>query len=145
MDLQLAGAVAVVTGASRGIGLGIARTLAAEGCRLVLVARGEEGLRRAGEELTAQGAEVATVACDLTLPQAASSVVESTLKRFGQVDVLVNNAGGNRRKVFVDTSDEDWEWLLNLNLLAHVRLTRQVLPVMRRQRRGVVIFISSIF
>lgn len=145
MDLKLAGSVAVVTGGSRGIGLGIARALAAEGCPLVLAARGEDGLQQAREELGTYGVEVLTVACDLTTPQAPQTLAEAALSRFGRVDILVNNVGGNRRKSFVATTDEDWDFLLNLNLLAHVRLTRALLPSMRQQKKGVVIFISSIF
>ncbi|MEW5877546.1 MAG: SDR family oxidoreductase [Acidobacteriota bacterium] len=145
MDLKLAGSVALVTGGSRGIGLGIARALAAEGCRVVLAARGQEALQKAREELAAFGVEVLTVACDLTAQQAPQVLAEAALSRFGRVDILVNNVGGNRRKSFIETTDEDWDFLLNLNLLAHVRLTRALLPTMRQQKRGVVIFVSSIF
>ncbi|MGC8917434.1 MAG: SDR family NAD(P)-dependent oxidoreductase [Thermoanaerobaculum sp.] len=145
MDLQLSGSVALVTGGSRGIGLGIARALAAEGCHLVLAARGEEGLARARSEVEALGVEVFPVACDLTLPGAAQELAQKALSHFGRVDILVNNVGGNRRKSFVETTDEDWDFVLNLNLLAHVRLTRALLPTMRANRRGVVIFVSSIF
>lgn len=145
MDLKLAGHVAVVTGGSRGIGLGVARALAAEGCHLVLAARGEAGLQQAQEVLAPYGVEVLAVPCDLTVPQAAQRLAETALSRFGRVDILINNVGGNRRKRFVETSDEDWDFLLNLNLLAHVRLTRALLPSMRQQKKGVVIFVSSIF
>lgn len=145
MDLELAGSVALITGGSRGIGLGIARALAAEGCHLVLAARGEEALEQARQELRERGVEVLTVACDLTAREGPQKLAEAALARFGRVDVLVNNVGGNRRKSFVDTTDEDWDVLLNLNLLSHVRLTRALLPSMRQQRKGVVIFVSSIF
>lgn len=145
MDLKLAGSVALVTGGSRGIGLGIARALASEGCYMVLAARGQEALQKAREELAAFGVGVLTVACDLTTQQAPQELAEAALSRFGRVDILVNNVGGNRRKSFIETTDEDWDFLLNLNLLAHVRLTRALLPAMRQQKRGVVIFVSSIF
>lgn len=145
MDLKLAGAVALVTGGSRGIGLGIARALAAEGCHLVLAARGEDALRQAQEGLAPYGVEVLTVACDLTTPHAPQQLAEAALSRFARVDILINNVGGNRRKSFVETSDEDWDFLLNLNLLVHVRLTRALLPSMRQRKNGVVIFVSSIF
>lgn len=145
MDLQLSGSVAVVTGASRGIGRGIAKALATEGCHLVLAARGEQGLQQAREDLGRFGVEVLAVPCDLTSSEAALKLAEAALARFGRVDVLINNVGGNRRKSFVDTTDEDWEFLLNLNLLAHVRLTRALLPAMRARKKGVVIFVSSIF
>jgi len=145
MDLELRGSVALVTGASRGIGLGIAKALAAEGCQLVLAARGEEGLAAAHQELAKSGVEVLTHACDLTAPESPQALAKAALARFGRVDILVNNVGGNRRKPFVETTEEDWAELLNLNLLAHVRLTRALLPAMRAAGKGVVIFIASIF
>lgn len=145
MDLELRGSVAVVTGASRGIGLGIARALAAEGCHLVLVARGQEGLEKAQEEIQGFGGDVLLLACDLTRPRAAQDIAEATLARFSRVDILINNVGGNRRKVFLETTDGDWDELLKWNLLGHVRLTRALLPAMRCQGSGVVVFVSSIF
>jgi len=145
MDLELRGSVALVTGGSRGIGLGIAQALAAEGCQLVLAARGEEGLRAAQEQLSRFGGEVMTHACDLTVPDAPQALAQAALARFGRVDILVNNVGGNRRKPFLETTEEDWALLLNWNLLAHVRLTRALLPAMRQAGKGVVIFIASIF
>jgi 3-oxoacyl-[acyl-carrier protein] reductase len=145
MDLGLAGSVAVVTGGSRGLGLGIARSLAAEGCHLVLAARDSQALAAVQEELQALRVQVVTMACDLTTPQAPGALAQAALQHFGRVDILVNNVGGNRRKEFVATTEEDWELLLNWNLLSHVRLTRALLPSMRARRQGVVIFISSIF
>jgi 3-oxoacyl-[acyl-carrier protein] reductase len=145
MDLGLAGSVAVVTGGSRGLGLGIARSLAAEGCHLVLAARDSQALAAVQEELQALRVQVVTMACDLTTPQAPAALAQAALQHFGRVDILVNNVGGNRRKEFVATTEEDWELLLNWNLLSHVRLTRALLPSMRARRQGVVIFISSIF
>ncbi len=145
MDLQLSGSVALVTGGSRGIGLGIARALAAEGCHLVIAARGEASLAAAKEQLAVYRVPVETVACDLTQPQAASYLAERALTRFGRVDVLINNVGGNRRKEFIATTEDDWLELLNWNLLAHVRLTRTLLPAMRARRQGVIIFVSSVF
>lgn len=145
MDLGLAGSVAVVTGGSRGLGLGIARSLAAEGCHLVLAARDSQALAAVQEELQALRVQVVTMACDLTTPQAPAALAQVALQHFGRVDILVNNVGGNRRKEFVATTEEDWELLLNWNLLSHVRLTRALLPSMRARRQGVVIFISSIF
>ncbi|MGQ9494950.1 MAG: SDR family NAD(P)-dependent oxidoreductase [Thermoanaerobaculaceae bacterium] len=145
MDLELRGSVAVVTGASRGIGLGIARALAAEGCHLVLVARGQEGLEKAREEIRGFGGDVLLLACDLTRPQAAEDIAEAIRARFSRLDILINNVGGNRRKAFLETTDGDWDELLNWNLLGHVRLTRVLLPIMRGQGSGVVVFVSSIF
>lgn len=145
MDLKLDGKVALVTGASRGIGRGIAGSLAREGCRVALVARTREDVEAAAAELEADGAEALALAVDVTAPQAAAELVQATLDRFGGLDVLVNNVGGNRRKPFVETTDEDWQAILELNLSCHIRITRQAVPAMVEQGSGVVLFVSSVF
>ncbi len=91
MDLGLKDKVAIVTGASRGLGKGIALGLAAEGCRIATCARGAEALQAAANEFAAQGAEVLALPLDLTEKNAAKKLVEATVARFGRVDILVNN------------------------------------------------------
>ena len=145
MDLGLHGKVAIVTGASRGIGQGIARSLAAEGCRLVICARGAEALEATAEMLRAQGAEVVALTLDVTQPEAGTRLVQTALERFGRVDILVGNAGGNRRGHFEETSEDDWSALIELNLRAHLRCARAVIPVMKQQGGGAIVFIASIF
>ena len=105
MDLGLSGKVAIVTGASRGIGRAIAQVLSAEGMRLVLAARSPEGLAATGAVLAG---EFLSVVADLREPAAADAVVAAALARFGQLDALVNNAGATRRGDFIALSDEDW-------------------------------------
>jgi 3-oxoacyl-[acyl-carrier protein] reductase len=145
MDLGLDGKTAIVTGSSRGIGSYIARALAAEGCRLAICARGEEALRRTAGELEAAGAEVLTLALDLTAPDAARRLVAVTEERFGAVDILINNVGGNKRGPFAELSDEDWESILDLNFKTHQRCSREAVPAMRRAGGGVIVFVASIF
>jgi 3-oxoacyl-[acyl-carrier protein] reductase len=145
MDLQLAGKVALVTGASRGIGRGIAGALAAEGCRVALVARTESDLTAAAEELAAAGAETLPLLEDVTAPAAAGRLVAATVERFGALDILINNVGGNRRGPFLETTEEGWQAIVEVNLLCHVRLTREAAPVMSRQGSGVILFVSSVF
>jgi len=145
MDLRLTGKVAIVTGASRGIGKAIAHGLAAEGCRVAIAARTEETLQRAAEELRAHGTEVMAVPMDLTVPEAPARLIDTVVSQFGQLDVLVNNVGGNRRKPFSETTDDDWEAILDLNFRSHVRCTRTAIPHLREAEDGSVIFISSIF
>jgi len=101
MDLGLTGKVAIVTGASRGVGRAIARALAAEGCRLSIVARGHKALEETAAELWNSGVEVLPVVADLTVADDIVSVVEATMAQFGRIDILVHNAGGakGRRKV----------------------------------------------
>jgi NAD(P)-dependent dehydrogenase (short-subunit alcohol dehydrogenase family) len=105
MDLQLAGKVGIVTGASRGIGRAIAQTLSDEGMRLTLVARSRDQL----EELSgALATESLVQAADLRAPEAPAIVVAATLERFGRLDLLVNNAGATKRGDFFSLSDDDW-------------------------------------
>ena len=143
MDLGLKDKVAIVAGGSRGIGKAIATSLAEEGCRLVLCARGEEALKQVASELEATGASVKPVALDITQPDAGDLLVEAAMDTFGRVDVLIGNAGGNRRKELVDTTDEDWNDILQLNLMSHIRCSRAAVPVM--EEGSALVFISSIF
>lgn len=146
MDLGLKGKVAIVAGASRGLGEGIARALAGEGCRLVVCARGAEALARVARDIAAaSGVEVADLALDVTAPDAGERAVAAARERFGRLDVVVANAGGNRRKSFADVTDEDWSALLEWNLLAHARLARAAIPELRKQPGANVLFVASIF
>jgi 3-oxoacyl-[acyl-carrier protein] reductase len=145
MDLGLAGRVAVVTGGSRGIGRATALALAAEGCDVALCARGEVELEEAAAEVRARGVRALAVPLDVTAPGAAQRLIDEAARELGRLDVLVNNVGGNRRKPFAETTDADWEELLELNLLAHVRASRAAIPHLRRRREGVILFVASIF
>ncbi|MBI4539760.1 MAG: glucose 1-dehydrogenase [Gemmatimonadetes bacterium] len=146
MDLKLSDRVALVSGGSRGIGKGIARALAGEGCRVAICARTKADLDAAAREIgDATGAQVLAVPVDLTDRSAAQRLVDRALEVFGGVDILVNSVGGNRRKPFEQTTDEDWDELLQLNLLASLRLTRCVIPAMKERGGGSVIFIASIW
>src|SRR3990170_3158822 len=133
MDLGLKGKVVLVTGASRGIGRAIALAFAGEGCRLGLASRISDALAAVGKEVEALGAEAHTWSTDVTEPSQAEALVESVRRKWGRVDVLVNNAGGGLSKAFEAVSDEEWDWIVNLNLLSAVRLTRAVLPAMKEQ------------
>jgi len=145
MDLALAGHVALVTGASRGIGKGIAAALAREGCRLVICARNEAALDEAAASLRANGAEVRTVVGDVTEPAAASHIVDAAVAAYGQLNILVNNVGGNNRTPFPEQSDQEWEEVIAANLLSGVRMTRAAVPHLAAASGGSVVFISSIW
>jgi 3-oxoacyl-[acyl-carrier protein] reductase len=146
MDLELKGKVAVVTGASRGIGLGVARALAREGCDLAICARGEDDLRQAAAELEGEhGARVVALPLDITDPEAASRLVGEAASRLGGVDVLVNNAGTGFRKPFADATEADWTEMLDLNFRSAVRMSRAAIPRMRERGGGAILFIASIW
>ena len=146
MDLGLQGKVAAVTGASRGIGLGIARALAREGCDLALCARGERDLRAVAAEIEAEhGRRVLALPFDLTDPEAAGRLTAAAAERLGGLDVLVNNAGAGFRKRFAETTEADWDEALEINFRAHVRTSRAAIPHLRRRGGGAILFIASIW
>jgi len=145
MDLQLEGKAAVITGASRGLGLAIARSLAGEGCNLVVCARGADALSEAADGLREEGVRVVDLELDITDPGAGETLVEAASDAFGRLDIFVGNAGGNRRGSFTETSDEDWEAILDLNLKAHIRTSRAAVPLLKKSDNGSITFISSIF
>jgi 3-oxoacyl-[acyl-carrier protein] reductase len=140
---DLAGRVAVVTGASKGIGLAIARGLAAEGADLVVCARGAERLGEAAAELRGAGRQVEAVAADVATVAGAADVIRGAQARFGRIDVLVNNAGRGTPKKMLDLTEEDWRASFELNFMSAVRLSLGCVPVMRAQGGGRIINIAS--
>lgn len=145
MDLGLGDKVAVVSGASRGIGRSIALALAVEGARLCICARNEEGLNRAAEEMRAAGAEVEALALDVTTAEGADALIAGAVARFGGVDILVNNVGGSVWTPFAQISDDEWTHVLNLSFMSAVRVSRAAFPVMEERGGGSIVNISSIF
>jgi NAD(P)-dependent dehydrogenase (short-subunit alcohol dehydrogenase family) len=138
MDLELDGKVAVVTGASKGIGLAVARELAAEGARVVAGARTVDPL---------QGLDgVVAVEVDLAQPDGPGRLVAEAVERHGRVDVLVNNVGAVRIRVdgFLGTSDDEFEWALRLNFFTALRATRAVIPPMLEQGGGAIVNVASV-
>jgi NAD(P)-dependent dehydrogenase (short-subunit alcohol dehydrogenase family) len=138
MDLELDGKVAVVTDASKGIGLAVARELAAEGARVVAGARTVDPL---------QGLDgVAAVEVDLAQPDGPGRLVAEAVERHGRVDVLVNNVGAVRIRVdgFLGTSDDEFEWALQLNFFTALRATRAVIPPMLEQGGGAIVNVASV-
>lgn len=145
MELGLKGKVAIVTGASRGIGRSIALGLAAEGCRLAICARGAEKLDETAGEIRVAGAEVLAQPVDATDAAALEQFVAATGERFGRIDVLVNNVGGGGKDLFAETTDEDWAGAFDLTLWPAIRASRLVVPWMERQGGGAIVMISSIY
>jgi 3-oxoacyl-[acyl-carrier protein] reductase len=140
---SLTGRVAIVTGASRGIGRAIAVTLARQGASVVAVARGDHAAAVAEEIVTAGGQAIA-LAVDVTDASAVAGMVSQTLERFGKVDVLVNNAGIARDQLVLRMKPEDWQAVLATNLTAAFTCAQAVLRPLIRQRAGRIIAISSV-
>jgi 3-oxoacyl-[acyl-carrier protein] reductase len=145
MDLGLRGKAAVVTGASRGLGRAIAIELGREGCRIGLCARGKEALESAAAEVRALGVEAVAVGADVTTEPGVRDVIDTTLAAFGRIDVLVNNVGGSTGTSFQETSVEDWQRAVDLNLIPAVRASRLVVPHMRARGNGAIVNIVSIY
>ena len=145
MDLGLKDKVAIISGASRGIGRSIALTLAAEGAKLCICARTEEGLKKAAAEMEAVGAEVEAVAVDVTTTEGAEALVAAARERFGGVDILINNVGGSVWTPFAEISDDEWNHVINLSFLSAVRVSRAAFPLMEQRGGGSIINIASIF
>jgi 3-oxoacyl-[acyl-carrier protein] reductase len=145
MQLELKEKVVLVTGASRGIGRAIAHGFAREQARLVVCARGAAELGPLAASLEAAGAAaVRALALDVTERGTAAALMEAA-EELGGLDVVVNNVGGNRRKRFEQTTDEDWSDLLELNLLSGLRIARAGIPLLRRRGGGCILFIASIW
>lgn len=139
MDLGLRGKSAIVTGASKGIGRAIALGLAREGVNVAICARGEAALRATERELSDLGVKVLALTCDIGDPAALDSFLESAHERFGQIDILVNNASA---LAFGD-DEEGWQASLNIDVLAAVRACRRVVPWMAEAGGGAIIHIAS--
>jgi len=145
MDLGIKGKIALVAAASKGLGRAVAEELAAEGAALVLCARGDEELQKTCAAIAAaSGVPVLGVAADLATPAGVARVTEAALARFGQVDILVTNAGGPPAGTFEQHSAEAWEQASRLLLTSVVELTRAVLPGMKERGWGRILNITSI-
>ncbi len=140
VDLGIAGKVALVTGGTRGIGLGISQALAAEGCRVSVVARGEADVERTARSLKGFG-----VAADLLTDQGCRSAVEATEKALGPVDILVNNVGARAGSTWADTGSSEFEAAFDGNVGVSVRMTQLVLKGMLDRGWGRIVVISSVW
>lgn len=143
MDLGIKGKTALVTGASTGIGRGIALALAAEGVKLAIVARRRNLLEEAAQEIVAQGGtQPVVIECDFMREDAPAAIASAALDGLGNVDILVNNAGGSR-KFSLDTNDEQWNEALTLNFTRQRQLTHKVLDQMMSRKWGRIVNITG--
>ena len=142
---DLSGRVALVTGGSKGIGRAIAGGFAQAGADLFLCSRNEEPLKAAADEIRSEASvRVEHLAADMALREDVDRVAQTALERFGKVDVLVNNAGWNVPQAIDEIRDEDWNYVVTLNLNHVMALTRALAPQMKERRWGRVIHISSV-
>ena len=143
MELGLRNKVALVTGASRGIGQGIAMSLAGEGCDLMLTGRDEAALKGVAADVVKKGRKAAYSVLDLRQEGSEKPLVEAVRATFGRLDILVNNAGATKRGDFFTLTNADWADGFALKFFAHVRLTREAWPMLKAQK-GSLITIAGI-
>jgi 3-oxoacyl-[acyl-carrier protein] reductase len=148
MDLGLTDKVAVITGASRGLGLASARTLVSEGCRVCICARGPEQLAAAAVEVEASARRpnmVLAVQADVSTPDGVQLVIERAVERFGGLDILVNNVGRAAGTDILATSDAEWQEAFDQTLFPAVRASRHAVPHMKARAGGSIVMIASIW
>jgi 3-oxoacyl-[acyl-carrier protein] reductase len=142
MDLNLSGKVGFVTGASKGIGREVARTLASEGCDVVITARGQEELEKTAAELSAEtGRTVVAQAGDMSDSADVERCVQAAVDRFGGIDILVTCAGSSPGGLLEELTDEQWHQSLNLKFMGYVRTVRAVVPHMVAKGKGSIVLV----
>ena len=142
MDLGLEGAIAFVTGASKGIGKATARLLAQEGCQVAITARGDELLQRTAAELASEtGGEVIPLQGDMSVVEDVERTVAETIGRFGRIDILVTCAGSSPGGLLENLTEDDWFGSLNLKFMGYVRTCRAVVPHMREVGSGSIVLV----
>lgn len=142
---DLTGKVAIVTGASRGIGQSIAEYLSAAGAKLVISSRKQDGLDPVVESLKAKGGEALAVAAHNGQKDALQALVKSTIDAYGRVDILVNNAATNPHfGTLLDAEDSMWQKTIEVNIMGNMWLTQAVVPYMKQQGGGKIINVASI-
>jgi len=142
MDLQLSGKVALVTGASKGIGRAVAEQLAAEGADVVITARTEQPLEDTAREISAMTQrEVIGMAGDMSKTDDVERCVNATLKKFGRIDILVTCAGSSPGGLLEELTEDQWMSSLNLKFMGYVRSVRAVIPHMRERGEGAIVLV----
>ena len=145
MDLGLKGRVAMIAASSKGLGRAVALELAKEGARIAMCSRNRDQVRLAAESTqTETGSEVYYERCDVTRPDEVRSFVRNTIDRFGNIHILVTNAGGPPSGLFAGLRPEDWSAAFQLNLMSVIHLCAEVIPHMQRNKWGRIINITSI-
>ncbi len=144
MAEQLAGKVAIVTGASRGIGRAISVALAQENATIVLAARSIQQLQKTAEQVTEAGGEARIVRVELTEEQSIQNLIQVTGEKLGRLDILVNNAGVTHSAPLEKTSTEDWQRCITINTTAPFVLCREALPLLKKSQAAHIINIASV-
>lgn len=143
MAISLEGKKAIITGAGKGIGRATALALAKEGVSLGLIARTEADLQKVADEVKSKGVDVSIATADVGSNEEVTAAIDKLITEFGTVDILINNAGIAKFGGFLELDVEEWEQIIQVNLLGMYYVTRAVLPTMIEQKSGDIINISS--
>jgi 3-oxoacyl-[acyl-carrier protein] reductase len=144
MKLNVENKVALITGASRGIGKAIAHSLAMSGSQVIITSRGENDLVNTAKDIESKGGKVLAISADVTKNDEIENLIKMITKKFNSIDILVNNAGGVHDFLPFETlKDNDWLEMFELNFFSAVRITRAVIPFMQKNKNGRIINISS--
>lgn len=141
--MELKDKSAIITGASRGIGKAVALELARQGCNMVITSRNIDELNRLAIEVEKNGTKAFPIALDLSEKESIDKLIDHTLEKFGDIDILINNAGIAVVKPFHETSLEEWEQHINLNLTTVFLLCQKAFEQMKKNRKGYIINVSS--
>jgi NAD(P)-dependent dehydrogenase (short-subunit alcohol dehydrogenase family) len=143
--MRLKDKVAIITGATKGIGLACAQEFAGEGAKVVLVGRTDSLGEAAAQEIRVAGGKALFVHCDVSQKAEVDALVKATVDHFGQIDVVVNNAGVNHSANFFDTTEDDWDWVMSVDLKGTFLVSQAAARVMVDQGRGgAIVNVSSV-
>lgn len=144
MDLGLKNKIALVAGASKGLGKAVALGLAREGAHVAIISRDHARIEAAAQDIrNATGAQVLAITADVTRAVDIQRAVDETVKTFGTIHILITNAGGPPPAAFMALTDEQWQSAVNLTLMSAVRMSHAVVPLMQKQKWGRIIHLSS--
>jgi len=145
MDLGLKGKIALVTASSRGIGKAIAQELATEGCQIIICSRNKDNLLKAAQQIEAKtGQSITPIQVDLCQKDSIKQFLERINQQFSTIDILINNAGGMPYKRHYELNQEDWQRAFDLTFMSQVNITEALIPQMKKQSWGRVIFVTSV-
>ena len=144
MELGLKGKVVAVTGGSEGIGRATVQRFVAEGAKVAFCARRKEALEKLASEMRAAGGDVMCMTADASKEGEMEAFIEATVKHYGRIDVVVNNAGGSGQAAFASVLDDAWQNDINIKVFAQVRTSRAAIPYMKKQGGGRIINLNMV-
>lgn len=144
MELGLKGKVVAVTGGSEGIGRATVQRFVAEGSKVAFCARRQDVLDKLAAEMRAAGGDVMCMTADASKPGEIEAFIEATVKHFGRIDVVVNNAGGSGQTAFASVLDDEWQNDINIKVFAQIRTARVAIPHMKKQGGGRIINLNMV-